>query len=399
MKPVCKIKLTHEMQSAAAAQLFAIVQGAHKEPRILFVGGCVRDCLLGRAIGDLDLATILPPEDIMKMLTMAGVKVVPTGIDHGTVTAVIDGIPFQITTLRRDVETDGRRAVVTYTDDWVEDARRRDFTLNTLLCDIKGRVFDPLGCGIDDLEKGRIVFVGEAAERIREDYLRILRFFRFQAWFGKGKMDGRAVQACVANRGGLKNLSIERVTEEILKLLRSGNAARSLSVMADNRILPQLVRADLNIEYFKQLKVLDKNYFETLGLLILANFSHFGARRIEKHLRLPNRIVKQMDSICSLLKEFKKVTPDSMGLLLYRTDRQTAEIVLIFRLLRDAKTAAYINKKLAELALTEKPVLPISGRDLIARGMKEGPEIRKALLKAERAWIKNGFTAPAKGLV
>ena len=399
MKPVCRIKLPHEMKSAAVARLFTIIQGVHKEPRILFVGGCVRDCLLGRAVGDLDLATILPPDEIMNFLKVAGIKVVPTGIDQGTVTAVIDSIPFQITTLRWDVETDGRRAVVAYTDDWGEDARRRDFTLNTLLCDIKGRVFDPLGCGIDDLQKGRIVFVGEAAERIREDYLRILRFFRFQAWFGKGKMDGRAVQACRAHRGGLKTLSTERVTEEILKLLRSGNAARSLSVMADNRILPQLVRPELNVTYFKQLKKLDKKYFETLGLIILASFSCSGSGRIVNNLRLPNRMIKQIDSIFSLIKEFRTVTPLAMTLLLYKTDRQTAEIVLISRLLIQGKTAAYIIKKLAEMSAIDKPILPITGRDLIARGMKEGPEIKKALLKAERAWIKNGFTVPARGLV
>ena len=161
-----------------------------------FVGGCVRDTLSGHPVGDIDIATALTPDQVIAALKAAGLKAVPTGVDHGTVTAVSQGKPFEVTTLRRDVETDGRRAVVAFTDDWAEDAQRRDFRLNALYADAEGRLFDPTGEGVADAKAGRIVFIGDAETRIREDALRILRFFRFQAWFGKGEPDGPSLAAC-----------------------------------------------------------------------------------------------------------------------------------------------------------------------------------------------------------
>jgi len=392
MKPAHRIKLAGLMADKKTRLIFDIIQQDIKEPQILFVGGCVRDSLLGREVSDIDLATILPPEKIAALLRKSGIKVVPTGLDHGTVTAIIDGMAFQITTLRRDVATDGRRAVVAYTENWMEDARRRDFTLNSLLCDIRGNIFDPLGRGIDDLEKRKIVFVGEAGERIREDYLRILRFFRFQAWFGSGKMDADAVSACHKHRAGLKTISKERVTDEMLKLLRSPDPLRSLSVMKENRILPGLVAKSAPLIYFKQLKKIQNINFETLGFVILSGFSSAGTRRIAKELRLPNRTIKQLDTAIFFLKTFKEITPHSQKLLLYRAGVETAEIILISRMLIDGKNAAQITAALKEFYKIEMPVLPVTGRDLIAKGMKQGPEIKTALDKIERLWIRNGFT-------
>ena len=168
-----------------------------------FVGGCVRNAILGGAVDDLDIATTLTPDEVIAALTAAGIQAVPTGIDHGTITAVKDGHPFEVTTLRRDVATDGRRAVVAFTTDWAEDAQRRDFTLNAIYADRAGALTDPTGQGVADAKAGRIVFVGDAATRIAEDHLRILRFFRFLAWYGKGEPDATALAAIGAAKAWL----------------------------------------------------------------------------------------------------------------------------------------------------------------------------------------------------
>lgn len=186
-----------------------------------FVGGCVRDTLLGRDTRepDLDIATRLTPDQVMESLAAQGLRVEPTGLDHGTVTAVAFGRPFEITTLRKDVETDGRRAVVAFTSDWAEDAARRDFTMNALYADPDGRVHDPTGQGLADAVAGRVIFVGDPDTRIREDYLRILRFFRFLAHYGEGAPDPAALEACSRHAGQLARLSAERIAKEVLKLL------------------------------------------------------------------------------------------------------------------------------------------------------------------------------------
>ena len=182
-----------------------------------FVGGSVRNALMGEPVSDVDIATTATPEKAKALLEAKGVKVVPTGIDHGTITAVTSTRHFEITTLRVDVATDGRRADVAFTDDWVEDAKRRDFTMNALYCDADGTVHDPLG-GLDDLKARRVRFIGDPHERIREDYLRILRFFRFHAWYGKGEPDDAGLRACAEEKEGLRQLSGERVRDELFKI-------------------------------------------------------------------------------------------------------------------------------------------------------------------------------------
>ena len=182
-----------------------------------FVGGCVRDAALGIGVNDIDMATILPPESVLARLNEAGIKTVPTGLDHGTITAVFGSGNIDITTLRIDKETDGRHAQVAFTDDWKADAQRRDFTLNTLLADEHGTVFDPLGCGLEDLKAGRVRFVGQADQRITEDVLRILRFFRFYGAYGKGAPDPEALHACAAHAALIVTLSRERITQEFFQ--------------------------------------------------------------------------------------------------------------------------------------------------------------------------------------
>lgn len=392
MKPVEKIKLSGLMASKAVRRIFDILQEDKKKPQILFVGGCVRNALLGEAVFDIDLATILTPEQVSAKLKAAGVKVVPTGIEHGTVTAVVDAVPIQITTLRRDIDTDGRHAKVSYTDDWLEDAGRRDFTMNTLLADIKGNIFDPLSRGVSDLQKRKIIFVGDPATRIKEDYLRILRFFRFHAWYGKGKLDDKALAACASAARNLKTLSKERVTQEILKILSSPKP-EILDLMFENKILVELSNKKFNTSYFSYIRKLDNQGAgnTSIGLLNLSGFSKTGARRIENQLRLSNKQIKLINEVIFYLKAFKEISEHELKVLLYRAGHEAAELVLISRLLLDEGSITAGRKWISFLRSMDRPVMPLRGQDLIDQGMKPGLDIKKALEKFERSWIRKDF--------
>src|SRR6201996_6519457 len=225
-----------------------------------FVGGAVRNALLNKPVADIDIATPLLPDDVVARLKKAGLGAVPTGIEHGTVTAVVNGKPLEITTLRRDVSTDGRRATVAFTTDWAEDAQRRDFTMNALYADADGEILDTVG-GIADLQAGHVRFVGDPITRIKEDYLRILRLFRFHAWYGKGELDDAALKASAAEKAGLAQLSGERIQKEMLKLLAAENPAPVLRVMAASGILGEILPGDLNIARLERLVTIDANNF------------------------------------------------------------------------------------------------------------------------------------------
>ena len=211
------------MREASTLRLMGVLAKDGGDAR--FVGGVVRNTLLGLAVKDIDIATPLPPDEVMRRLKRANIRAVPTGIDHGTITAIVDGRPFEVTTLRRDVSTDGRHAAVTYTTDWREDAARRDFTINALYASADGEIFDYHG-GLADLAQGRVRFIGDARARIREDYLRILRLFRFHAWYGKGDIDPDALNAVAHEKAGLAKLSGERIQQEFLRLLEAGKSGR-----------------------------------------------------------------------------------------------------------------------------------------------------------------------------
>ncbi|PZQ43290.1 MAG: hypothetical protein DI551_12400 [Micavibrio aeruginosavorus] len=223
MLPLKHIDPADWMTDHRSVKIMRVLGGYADEPEALFVGGCVRNLLLGLPVSDLDIATIHPPLQVIEKLKNDGIRFIPTGLEHGTVTAFIDDAKFEITTLRKDIETDGRHAVIAFTDKWEEDAKRRDFTINTLLASPQGMVFDPLERGIDDLEMRLVKFVGNPQERIAEDYLRILRFFRFYAQYGSGAPDKEALGACADNAAKISLLSKERVTQEILKIVSVAN--------------------------------------------------------------------------------------------------------------------------------------------------------------------------------
>ncbi|HYJ29759.1 MAG TPA: CCA tRNA nucleotidyltransferase [Allosphingosinicella sp.] len=347
-----------------------------------FVGGCVRDTLLGFAVSDVDLATRIAPEAVLGRLGDAGIKAVPTGIAHGTVTAVIEGRPVEVTTLRRDVATDGRRATIAYTDDWREDAARRDFTINALTADpASGAVFDYFD-GLADLEARHVRFIGDPFVRIAEDHLRILRFFRFHARFGGGDPDAAALDACTKRANDLMALSRERISDELLKLLALPNPAPTAGLMIARGILrpvlPEIVDAG-SLERLVEAEAatgVAPHPLRRLAALLPRDPDTVGA--IATRLRLSKRRVKRL----TLAAGTETGDPRRLA---YRIGPEGA----VDRLLLGGATEG----DLAALELWQPPRLPISGGELIALGLTAGPEVARTLQAIEREWEAAGFPA------
>ncbi|HEX4861678.1 MAG TPA: CCA tRNA nucleotidyltransferase [Rhizomicrobium sp.] len=359
------------------------------EGKARFVGGVVRNALLGLDVSDIDIATPLVPEEMTKRLEAAGLKAVPTGIEHGTVTAVASGKPFEITTLRRDVETDGRHAVVAFSDDWAQDARRRDFTMNALYAAPDGEVYDSVG-GVEDLKAGRVRFVGDAATRIREDYLRILRLFRFHAWYGKGEMDGVALEACEAQKAGLQSLSVERVQKEMLRLLEAENPVPALRVMAATGILSEIFPRPLNLARLERLVAIDTdNFFAPDPILRLAalgagenlKLSNAQGERLEDLANARERIVSYLS-----IKEVRR--------LLYLLGPKPFKDRVFLGWAQDPKESNAIQWR-ALLAMADawaKPVFPLTGLNVMNAGVPHGPLVGRVLAEVEEWWIESDFT-------
>lgn len=347
-----------------------------------YVGGAVRDELLGLKVSDIDLATQLTPPEVIERLKAAGIKVVPTGIDHGTVTAVSDSQPVEITTLRRDVSTDGRRATIAFTQDWREDAARRDFTINALLADPNdGTIIDYFG-GLEDLEARRVRFIGDPLRRIAEDHLRILRFFRFHARFGAGEPDSDALEACAARARDLMALSRERIADELLKLLGLDDPAATVAIILDHAILvPVLpeIRSERLAGLKRVIATEREARIEPNGLRRLASLLPADpvlAEKIAVRLRLSNRARKRL--ACAVERE----TEGSPHALAYWLGRDCA----IDRLLLAGKAV-----EASAISEWTSPRLPIGGGALIRRGLAEGPIIARTIKAIERRWVRSGF--------
>ncbi|NUR44572.1 MAG: CCA tRNA nucleotidyltransferase [Sphingomonas sp.] len=346
-----------------------------------FVGGAIRDDLLGLPVNDIDLATRIAPDEVMRRLEKARIKAVPTGIDHGTITAVSDGHPFEITTLRRDVSTDGRRATVAFTDDWKEDAARRDFTINALSADPEtGDLFDYFG-GLDDLEQRHIRFIGDPLQRIAEDHLRILRFFRFHARFDAGEPDTAALEACTARANDLMALSRERIADELLKLLSVADPTKTVRIMLERTILKPVL-PEITLEKVDDLKALIAAETEAgispeplRRLAALLPRDTAVAEDVAVRLRLSNKARKRLACV---------VGPGDGAphALAYRLGSDCA----VDRLLLDGRADAA-----REIASWHAPRLPISGGQLIKRGLSEGPVVARTLKAIEDRWVKAGF--------
>ncbi|WP_342238420.1 CCA tRNA nucleotidyltransferase [Inquilinus sp. OTU3971] len=352
------------------------------DPR--FVGGCVRNALLGRDAADVDIATPLRPEAVMVALRNAGLGVIPTGLEHGTVTARSHGKSFEITTLRVDVETDGRHAVVEFTADWRADAARRDFTMNALSADPEGVVHDYFG-GAADALAGRIRFVGDPAQRIAEDALRILRFFRFHAHYGQGELDPPALAACVAAAGGLDRLSGERVRAELLKLLAAPDPVPVWRAMVEAGIARHVIGEDGDIARLQGLVQVAPG---ADPLLRLAALLCGDAAGVAARLKLSN---DDRDRLVGLQESTLDNAPDEVGvrLLLYRHGRAGGRDRLRLAWAAAPKRWSF-KRALAALEKEHVPALPVRGRDVVALGLS-GPAVGRALAEVERWWIGQGL--------
>ena len=347
-----------------------------------YVGGAVRDELLDHPVNDVDIATSLRPEDVVRRLEAAGIRAIPTGIEHGTITAISSGQHVEITSLRRDVSTDGRRATVAFTDDWKEDAARRDFTINALLADpLTGEIFDYFG-GIEDLRARRVRFIGDPLQRIAEDHLRILRFFRFHARFGEGEPDGAALEACTKRANDLMALSRERIADELLKMFAVEDPSPTVALMVARGILKPVLpeidaaaveRLDLLIEAEREANIAPDPIRRLAALLPRVREV---AESVAQRLRLSNKAKKRLG--CTA-EEGLGSSPEALA---YYVGHDCATD----RLLLAGKTA-----EAASLAEWTAPRLPIGGGSLIERGMTPGPGVAKALKALETRWVEGGF--------
>ncbi len=360
------------------------------------VGGAVRNALLGRPVADVDIATTATPVQVIAAARTRGLKTVATGLEHGTVTVIVAGKPFEVTTLRRDVETDGRHATVAFTDDWDADAARRDLTLNAIYCDANGEIFDPLG-GIGDLLGRRVRFVGDAHERIREDYLRILRFFRFTAEYAEGVPDAAGLEASLAERTGLHTLSAERIRAEFIRLLVAPRALPTIAAMADygllTEILPVAPRLGILARFvaIEAANDLTPNAMMRVAALTIA--VHEDALHLAAKLRLSSAERDILVRAASLIVADPMLDDKVQRATLYRLGQSAfAEAVLLAWARGSSRVDDPSWKSLLELPQRWRPTaLPFSGRDIIARGVAPGPRIGQVLTKFETWWIANDF--------
>jgi poly(A) polymerase len=382
------------LKTGPAARVLELLNTDGEEARV--VGGAVRNVLLDRPIGDIDIATTALPEEVTRRAKAAGIKSVPTGIEHGTVTLVVDAKPFEVTTLREDTETFGRKAKVAFGRDWVRDAERRDFTINGLSADAEGRIHDYVG-GLEDIAATRVRFIGEPDKRIAEDYLRILRFFRIHAAYGTGEPDRAGYLACIGGREGLASLSAERIRVEILKLMVADGAAGAVNAMVDGGLsLPIFggiaytgpFAAIISIE---QALDLSPDPIRRLGALAVAVTE--DARRLASRLRLTNAETKALDSMGHRWWRLAGMDEAWARRRLYRlgADRYRDRLILAWARSGEGSDAASW-RELASLPMRwSAPKFPLKAADFIARGVAQGPELGRVLALAEDAWLAAEF--------
>jgi poly(A) polymerase len=370
-----------------------------------FVGGCVRDALIGRDAGDIDIATTLRPDAVTRALVAAGVKAIPTGIAHGTVTASTNGRVLEITTLRRDVETDGRRAVVAFTQNWAEDAARRDFTMNALYADSDGSVFDPTGSGVRDLRAGRVVFVGEPVRRIEEDALRILRFFRFLAWYGRGKPDAAALKACETSRDKLDELSSERVAKELLKTLAAEDPRVAVGLMAATAVLGKVLPCAEGLMRFEGLVAIDlEQMFTPDPLLRLAALLHDDigtARATAEGLRLSNADRDRLIGALGGAAVVSWMSPREVRRAAWRWGASALRDRVMLAWASSTRPAAATQWRalLPMIDSWRRPTFPLSGDEVHAAGVPPGPLVGEVMREVEAWWIDNDFIADKLSLI
>jgi poly(A) polymerase len=382
------------LKRGAVARVLALLDRDGEEARV--VGGAVRNALMHLPVDEIDVATTALPDEVARRAAAAGLKAVPTGIEHGTVTVLIDGKPFEVTTLRQDVETYGRKAKVRFGRDWRADAQRRDFTINALSASADGKVYDYVG-GLADIEARRVRFIGDPSARIAEDYLRILRFFRFHAWYGEGAPDAAGLRACIDARAGLDSLSRERVHMELMKLMLAPHATPVLAVMAEAGILGAVLGGVPLLASFENTAKVEAatgtapDAMRRLGALGVYQME--DAERLSQRLRLSNAEFERLMKLEYWWRVTPKAGEHAARVLLYQlgpasfTDR-----VLIAWSRAEAGAADPAWHRLATLPQRwTAPMFPLKAADFLNRGVPKGPQMGAALRAAEQAWIEADF--------
>lgn len=377
------------MTEGPAAKVMRALTAEGDEAR--FVGGCVRDALVGRAIRDIDIATPLSPQRVTELLHKAGLKAVPTGIEHGTITAVADKTGFEVTTLRRDIETDGRRAKVEFTDDWQADAARRDLTMNALFADATGKVHDYFG-GLDDLAAGRVRFVGDPRQRIVEDYLRLLRFFRFHADYAGGPFDVAAVAAAKELAANLKSLSGERLRQETLRLLTARRGPEVWGEMLGLGIVQQFLPWATSLDRLRFVAELEQRHGVTPDpVRRLAALTMTGCgREVAETLKLSRAEGDRIIDLDAARDPFDASAPEAVRRQIYAWGNDGARDRLLLDWL-DRIDGAAGSAALAIIESWPRPRFPLKGADIVKLGVSEGPRIGDILQRVETWWIDGDF--------
>ncbi|SFO07296.1 poly(A) polymerase [Mesorhizobium sp. NFR06] len=386
-------------------RLLAALKQGDEEARV--AGGAVRNTLFGQPVADIDIAATTLPKETIRRAEAAGFKTVPTGIEHGTITVIAGGKPYEVTTLRADIETDGRRAKVIFGRDWKADAERRDFTINALYAEADGTVVDLVG-GIADIEARRLRFIGDAEARIREDYLRILRFFRFFAWYGDGRPDAEGLKACARLKEGLTQLSAERVWSELKKLLSAADPSRALLWMRQAGVLTAVLPESekWGIDAVHGLVRAEKDLgWTTDAMLRLEAMVPPDAMRMKtlaERLRFSNEEADRLRHWALTIAPDPKVTETELAKKLYFGGRggyldriRLALAAARTRAVEDNEAmmeAGGFSRLLNFTLKWEKPVFPIKGADLTGLGASAGPKLGATLKNLEKEWVESGFT-------
>ncbi len=393
------------LAAPALARLFAAIEQGGDTAWV--VGGAVRNALLGLPVADVDVATTATPDRVVARAVAAGLKPVPTGIDHGTVTVVVDGHPYEVTTLRRDVETHGRRATVVFGRDWAADAHRRDFTMNALYASLDGVVHDFVG-GVADCLAGRVRFIGDPAARIAEDRLRILRFFRFHAAYGRGPLDPGGLHAAIVARAGLDGLSAERIGQETTKLVVAAGAPATVAAMSDCGLLQRVLGRAADLAGFARLhaavaeagRPAPPRAEAPLFLAGLAVWSEADAVGLGARLRLSNRATERM---AEAVRFSRRLAPGFDAVAARRLLHAAGPVAYA-----DAFALGLARRRVDEATVAalaglpdrwRVPALPIGGRDLAERGLGRGPAVGTALARAEAAWVASDFSLDRDALL
>ncbi len=374
------------LEIAGVKKLFEILD-TEDRPMLRIVGGAVRNHLMKSPVSDIDFATLWTPDQIIQKCQKAGIKALPTGIKHGTVTAIFEKQGFEITTLRKDIETDGRFATICYTQSWEEDATRRDFTVNALYMDSEGEIFDPLGTGLLDTQERIIRFVGDPTQRIQEDALRILRFYRFSTQIGNNSIDTISLKACRENATLLKTLSRERITDEIFKIcsinIYQNDPTSILKTMHNNNVYSEISPAIPDLDTFHHIANLQKRYD-------LYNETPLVFCLFEYQLQICRSVLSLSKKQVHFLKKLQEASTQNKlttALLLYKYGKDVGQQALLFRMAQHTGT----DEDITVSKTWEKPAFPLKGIDLLKHGLSEGEELGRRLKELEDWWIQNDF--------